>query len=411
MRFRESRPLRRAAALPRACRRGGRAGPRKRPQPGDQRRQRLDDAPHLVVRVAEAETEADGALRAPRRQPHRPQHVRRLERARRAGRAGRHGDPLEVERDQQRLGLDAVKADVGGVRHALAAAVDRRVGHRFQDRGFQPVAQRAQPGRLAGQLAAGQRRRHAEADDGRHVLGAGAPVPFLTPAGRGGGEARPAPDPECAGALRAVELVRRDREQIDAERGHVDRQLAGRLHGVGVEQGAVPVRDVGQLRDRLHRADLVVGVHHGDERRVAGDGRLQSRRLDDAGRPGRQQRRRPAPPGQRLQRVENRFVLDRGGDEVTASVRRRRLGDAADRQVVGFRSAAREDDVAGPGAEELRHRRARVVERRLGRLAERVDAGRVAEASADRFVHGVGDTRIDRGGGVMIQVDSHRRRS
>ena len=44
--------------------------------------------------------------------------------------------------------------------------------------------------------------------------------------------------------------------------------LAGRLHGIGVEQGAVLVGDAGQLGDRLDRADLVVRVHHGDEGRL-----------------------------------------------------------------------------------------------------------------------------------------------
>ena len=38
--------------------------------------------------------------------------------------------PFEVERNQQRFRLDAIEADVGGVRHArLARAVDIGVGH------------------------------------------------------------------------------------------------------------------------------------------------------------------------------------------------------------------------------------------------------------------------------------------
>ena len=133
--------------------------------------------------------------------------------------------------------------------------------------------------------------------------------------------------------------------------------------------------------------------------------------LDDAGDADRQQRRGPAALRQRLQRIEDRLVLDGGSDEVAAAVRRRRLCHPADRQVVGFGAAAGEDDVVGPRAEELRHRRACVVEGRLGRLTERVDARRVAEAAPDRLVHGVGDLGGYRSGGVVIQICAHWERS
>jgi hypothetical protein len=53
--------------------------------------------------------------------------------------------------------------------------------------------------------------------------------------------------------------VPRDRQQIDAERAHVDRNLAGALHGVGMEQRAALVRERRDLRDRLNGADLVIG--------------------------------------------------------------------------------------------------------------------------------------------------------
>ena len=58
-------------------------------------------------RVAGAEAEADGVVRPARRQVHRLEHVRRLERSRRAGRSRGDRHALEIERDEQRLGLDA----------------------------------------------------------------------------------------------------------------------------------------------------------------------------------------------------------------------------------------------------------------------------------------------------------------
>ena len=44
-------------------------------------------------------------------------------------------------------------------------------------------------------------------------------------------------------------------------------KLAERLHGVRVQQGPARVNDVGDLSNRLDRADFVVGVHHGNKRR------------------------------------------------------------------------------------------------------------------------------------------------
>ena len=203
-------------------------------------------------------------LRAMRREAHRPQHVRRLERARRAGRAGRHRDAFEVERDQQRLGLDAVEADVGRVRHArVAGAVDRR------------AAGRAPGPRSRGDRAARDRRAASvaslpAASVARRRRGRRSPATFSVPARRLRSclppvriarDARAALDPQRAGALRAVELVRRERQQVDAERAHVHRNLADRLHGVGVKQRAARVRDAaparrsaGSCRSRCWRA-------------------------------------------------------------------------------------------------------------------------------------------------------------
>ena len=92
--------------------------PRQASQLLDDARQHGDDAIDLGLGVRGPEAEANRVLRAMRGKPHRLQHVRRLERARRARRAGRDRDAFEVERDQQRLGLDAIEADVRRVRHA-----------------------------------------------------------------------------------------------------------------------------------------------------------------------------------------------------------------------------------------------------------------------------------------------------
>ena len=201
-------------------------------------------------------------------------------------------------------------------------------------------------------------------------------------AGQNRRDARAALDPERAGALRAVELVRRERQQIDAERAHVDRNLRDRLHGVGVKERAARVRDPREIGHRLHRPDLVVGVHHRDERGLVGQRRLEGLRRDDAGRVDREQGRRPAAARERLERGEDGFVLDRAGDQVPASGDLERLGDTPDRKIVRLGSAAREDDLGHFGLQEVRDRRPRVVQDALGPLAEVVDARRVAEVLA-----------------------------
>ena len=137
--------------------------------------------------------------------------------------------------------------------------------------------------------------------------------------------ARAALDPERPGAFRAVEFVRRQGEQIDAERAHVDRNFARRLHGVGVHQRATFVGDRRDIGDRLNGSDFVIGVHHRDERGVVGDAPRDAVGRDDAGLVDGNERRPPAAFRQGLQRIQHRLVFDRAGDQVTTAGRLERL--------------------------------------------------------------------------------------
>ena len=149
--------------------------------------------------LAAPEAETNRVLRAMRGQSHRLQHVRRLERSRRACRAGGYRDAFEVERDQQRLGFDAIEADVRRVRHArLGDAVDapcpvtaRRMPASSRSRS---AASRAPSSAIFARAIA---RGHAHADDAGHVLGAGAAAALLLAAGQQRQQAQPAPDPQA----------------------------------------------------------------------------------------------------------------------------------------------------------------------------------------------------------------------
>ena len=146
------------------------------------------------------------------RQAHRLQHVRRLERARRARGSGRHRDPFEIERDQQRLGFDALEADVGRVRHARARATRSRRYSAPTTR--MPLSSRS---RSADRRGARHPSSSSRAEPrtpmpiiARDILGSRPPVALLLAAAEKGRQAHAALRPQRADALRAVELVRRD---------------------------------------------------------------------------------------------------------------------------------------------------------------------------------------------------------
>ena len=118
------------------------------------------------------------------------------------------------------------------------------------------------------------------------------------------------------------------------------------------KQHAPLVADAADLGQRLDGPDLVVGQHHGDEDRVAADGRGHLLRTDAAGllvRGGdhRQERDLEALAAQPGQRIEHRGVLGGHADQVPA-LGLVSLGRAAEGQVVALRGAAGEDDLARP---------------------------------------------------------------
>ena len=76
---------------------------------------------------------------------------------------------------------------------------------------------------------------------------------------------------EGADALGAVHQVRGARQEIDAHALDIDRDLAGSLGGVGVEDDPLLLGQLADGRDVLDRPDLVVGEHDGDQDRLVGD--------------------------------------------------------------------------------------------------------------------------------------------
>src|SRR4051812_7945733 len=104
----------------------------------------------------------------------------------------------------------------------------------------------------------------AESYNARDVLGCRAKAALLSAAEDDGRELHTLSDVKRSYAFRTMQLVRRERKQINLQTIHIQRNLSAGLHRVGVKQHSVKLGEVGQFLDRLNRSDDVVCSHHGD---------------------------------------------------------------------------------------------------------------------------------------------------
>ena len=221
------------------------------------------------------------AQRGPRellRGAHREQHVGGLGYAGVAGRSGRALDAARVEQHQQRVALAAGELQVRVAGQPVVGAVPRvavvdRVRH-LAAYAVRPGASRSRTSRAASSGWRSTASSHATANP---AIAGGSMVPermsrsWPPPCSRCGRLQLTAYD-ERADAVRATDLVPGDRHRVDPGSGEVERQLAECLDRVGVHRDAVGVRDLDDLGDRLHGADLVVGPHHRHQRDALGVG-------------------------------------------------------------------------------------------------------------------------------------------
>src|ERR1700730_7070862 len=76
---------------------------------------------HLLLGILRTERKTDGGPRLLAREADRDQYVRRLDSTAGTSGSARDGEAPQIERDQQRLAFDSVKADIRGVRDPLGA--------------------------------------------------------------------------------------------------------------------------------------------------------------------------------------------------------------------------------------------------------------------------------------------------
>ncbi len=237
-------------------------------------------------------------------------------------------------------------------------------------RRHEPVATRANAGFDLAQLGRPKAERDCHAGRAGQVLRPGSPMSLLRATVLLREDVGSPLDPQGPDPLRALYLVRGQRHQVRAERGHVEREPWCCLDGVDMKQQSAPcVHDLRDLGHRLDRADLVVAEHDRDQHRAIGQ------RLVDVGRV-----HAPVPINGHLddlepellemrQRVTDGMMLDRRGDDpVSPGPPRPRC--SLEREVDRLGSAAREHDLAGFAADGRREARVRLVEGLAGHAPE-----------------------------------------
>ena len=188
--------------------------------------------------------------------------------------------------------------------------------------------------------------------------------------------------------------------------GDSGRDLGDRLRSIGVTQNPVLVGDLRDCRDRLDRADLVVGVHHADEDRLGRDRAPDVIWVDEAVPVDRHGGDPRTEPLDEATGFDDGRVFHRRRDQVW---RRRRRAEhrPLDDVVVGFAAAAGQQHLVGITLQQERNLTARCLDRVTGGLAGPVPARRVPEVTVEEGPHDGRHLRRDRRAGVEVEIDVH----
>ena len=234
----------------------------------------------------------------------------------------------------------------------------------------QPPGQLREPGALGRQLAQRELARRAEADDLVRRQRPGAQAALLSAAvhQRLQQAARTAAHVERADTLGAIELVCRERGEIQRQRGERQRHLARRLCAVAVQGDTALATQRAERRHVFKHAGLVVGVHHRGQHRIGAQRRGEQRRVEPTGTRRREPGDAEAFALEAPAWIEHRLVLSAYGDDVPPAVG---VGARAaeDGQVVGFGGARGEDDLRRLHAEQRGDLRPRLLDARGGARA------------------------------------------
>src|SRR5208282_6045252 len=257
---------------------------RKLAQLGDDLDHLFDDIVDFLLRVKATEAEADRSVGQVLSDAQSLEDVARFQRGGSTRRTARYRDVVDAH--QERFAFNISKAHVQVVRQAM---FERAVDENLVELGFQAlfeaVAESAQSNGLFFHFLLAELACFAEANDAGHVEGAGTHAALVAAAVNDGGELHTgvaAANIQRANALGAVNLVAANGQQVDVVFLYVDRNLANGLHAVRGEENAVFLGDFADLGDGIDDANLVVGVHDGDQNGGRANGGFQLIQVDAA---------------------------------------------------------------------------------------------------------------------------------
>ena len=212
---------------------------------------------------------------------------------------------------------------------------------------------------------------------------------------------------ERAHALGSADLVGAKTQEINPHRLHIDRLLPERLRRVGVEENFLLLADRADLPDRMEDARLVVRVHDGNQNRLFGDRVRQSIEVELSEAVNPKVRDFESLALEIFARIEDGPVLRRDRDDVVAlGPVGRRPDDALDRQVVGLRGAAGEDNLFRIRVDQCRDLLPGAINPFLGVPAEAVVAARrVPKRLGKVGQHRVQDPRVHRCRRMVVHID------
>ena len=216
----------------------------------------------------------------------------------------------------------------------------------------------------------------------------------------------------CAGAdvkradtFGAVNFVRGNRKQVDAESVHVERNFSGGLDGVGVKPNVGFFRDAADFFERLERADFIVGVHDRDQDSFRAQRIFYRGGVDDACPIYWEKCDVDSALGERLTWIQRGAVLDLRGDDV-ATHGGFAARDAENCEIVRLGAAAGESDFGGLRSDKRGdgnscafHGGASSLPEGMNRAGVAIFGGKIREHHGQDFgVHGRG--------GVVIEIDA-----
>ena len=186
--------------------------------------------------------------------------------------------------------------------------------------------------------------------------------------------------------------------------GIIHRDFTSRLGCVRVKDDAMLTCNRCNFPHRLDSADLVVGMHHGDEDGLRRYGSFKFLEADGAMMIDRQPGDLKAFLFQKSANLCHSRMLDAAGDDVV-SLMTVLMDSAFDGQVVGFAPTAGEDDLVGFTAQQGSYLHAGLLHCQLCRCSIRMAAGWIPEGVLKEWQHGFQHLGVNWRGSVIVEVD------